>query len=362
MSGWDEGDIAAKMAALIETAALCVARGLQSNTGGNLSVRLAAPDTIVIKPSGVGFAECTPQNLMLAGTDGSIRRGHLKPSKDLDFHAAIYRARPDVQAIVHVHSPWAAGWAAAGLEIPCVTVQALEKLGRLPLIPLSPEAGPQTGEQIAAVMKAPGVDGALLGNHGTIGLGRTLGAALHIAEIIEETAQVAFVREGLMAARGLKSAPLPARGVKAVTGGQPAPTPSADAPIELAVFGLHMSGMAMNKDLVGRGARLLRKTRTLPEYRLYALPGGLPERPGLIRVASGGVSIEAEVWALAPAAFGSFVAAILPPLTIGTVRLADGTTPKGYLCEAIATGEGRDISHHGSWRVYVEQGAPTTSR
>lgn len=193
----DPGELEARRDALIAAARRCFERGLQTNAGGNLSVRLACAPAIVIKPSGVGFAECTRDNLQTAWLDGRIEPSALKPSKDLDFHLEIYRRRPDIGAIVHCHSPWATGWAAAGREIPCLTVQTIEKIGRMPLIPLSPNGGPQTEAEIGPVFADPSVRAAILASHGTIGAGPTLTAALHLAEIIEETAQIAFVREML---------------------------------------------------------------------------------------------------------------------------------------------------------------------
>ena len=191
-------DVEAQADALIACARRCFERGLQTNAGGNLSVRLASAPAILIKPSGVGFAECTRDNLQVVGLDGVLRPSAHKPSKDLDFHLAIYRVRADVNAIVHCHSPWATGWASAGREVPCVTVQTIEKIGRMPLIPLSPNGGPQTEVEIEPVFADPSVRAATLANHGTIGVGATLTKALHLAEIIEETAQVAYLREALM--------------------------------------------------------------------------------------------------------------------------------------------------------------------
>ncbi len=207
-------DLHAKMDALIATARRCFDGGLQTNAGGNLSVRLDARDAIVIKPSGVGFAECTRDNLQVVTLDGAILSSApgLKPSKDLDFHLELYRIREDINAIVHCHSPWATGYASAGIEIPCLTVQTIEKIGRMPLIPLSPNGGPQTDVEIGPVFRDPSVRAAVLANHGTIGAGPTLMAAQYLAEIIEETAHIAYVRDTLMAAHGRTQADLPQYG------------------------------------------------------------------------------------------------------------------------------------------------------
>ncbi|MCY4463177.1 MAG: class II aldolase/adducin family protein [Albidovulum sp.] len=210
----DENDVLARKLALIGTAKRSFDLRLQTNAGGNLSVRLACRDAIAIKPSGIGFNECTVDNLMIADLNGEILAGSGKPSKDLDFHAGIYRARPDVGAIVHVHSPWATGWASAGLEIPCITVQSIEKVGRVPLVPLGPNGGPQRSEDIVPAIEDRSVRAATLASHGTIGLGKTLVDAQYVVELLEETAQIAFVRSALAHAKGLVDIPAPASGLK----------------------------------------------------------------------------------------------------------------------------------------------------
>jgi ribulose-5-phosphate 4-epimerase/fuculose-1-phosphate aldolase len=181
----DQNDIEAKKDALIWSAKRCFDLRLQTNAGGNLSVRLSSAEAIVIKPSGVGFNECTRDNLQIVHLDGTVEPSPFKPSKDLDFHLDLYRIRPDINAIVHCHSPWATGYASAGLEIPCLTVQTIEKIGRMPLIPLSPNGGPQTEAEISPAFRDPKVMAAVLANHGTIGVGPTLTKAQYLAEIIE---------------------------------------------------------------------------------------------------------------------------------------------------------------------------------
>ena len=133
---------------------------------------------------------------------------------------------------------------------------------------------------------------------------------------------------------------------------------AAASEIAIAVVGAHLSGEPLNHQLTERGGRLLCATRTAPCYRLYALPGGPPARPGMVRD-SDGQSIELEVWALDAAAFGSFTAAIPPPLAIGTVALEDGSSVKGFLCETHATREARDISSFGGWRAWLRSQGPS---
>ncbi|MBS1220145.1 MAG: allophanate hydrolase [Proteobacteria bacterium] len=101
----------------------------------------------------------------------------------------------------------------------------------------------------------------------------------------------------------------------------------------------------------------MRPTQTAPHYRLYALPGMPPARPGLVRVASGGAAIDVELWAMPAAAVGAFLADVPPPLAIGTLRLADDREVKGFLCEACAVADARDITAFGGWRRYLAAGA-----
>ncbi len=135
----------------------------------------------------------------------------------------------------------------------------------------------------------------------------------------------------------------------------PLPAATANDEIAIAVVGAHLSGMALNGELLALGGRLLKTAATAPDYQLYALDS-TPAKPGMLRVAAGkGSSIEIEVWALPAAAFGNFVAAIPPPLSIGTVRLADGSGVKGFIVEPADVNGARDISSFGGWRAYVAE-------
>jgi len=127
-----------------------------------------------------------------------------------------------------------------------------------------------------------------------------------------------------------------------------------DGTIALAVVGAHLSGMPLNGELKGHGARFVETAMTAPDYRLYALVGGETRKPGLLRVAQGqGAAIEVEIWVMPPDGFGRFVAAVPPPLSIGSLKLADGRLVKGFLVEAEAVASARDISAYGGWRAFV---------
>jgi allophanate hydrolase len=129
--------------------------------------------------------------------------------------------------------------------------------------------------------------------------------------------------------------------------------PLPDGWTRVVVCGAHLSGLPLNHQLTDRGGLLVEKTRTAPCYRLYALPGGPPYRPGLIR-SNEGDAIAVEVWALPLEYYGSFVAGIPSPLGIGMVELESGEVLQGFLCEPYALQHATDITSSGGWRAHIK--------
>jgi allophanate hydrolase len=124
-----------------------------------------------------------------------------------------------------------------------------------------------------------------------------------------------------------------------------------DGQVRVAVVGAHLSGLPLNFQLTERGARLVATTQTAPSYRFYALPDG--KRPGLIQVADDGAAIDCEVWEMHASEFGSFVAGIPAPLGIGKLKLADGSSVNGFICEGMAVADAQDITGYGGWRAWL---------
>lgn len=122
--------------------------------------------------------------------------------------------------------------------------------------------------------------------------------------------------------------------------------------VDLAVVGAHLSGMPLNHQLTERRAVRVASTTTSPRYRLFALQNTSPPKPGLLRTQSG-APIEVELWRMPLGTFGSFVAAVPPPLAIGSLELADGSWVKGFVCEAHAIENATDITEFGGWRAYM---------
>lgn len=141
------------------------------------------------------------------------------------------------------------------------------------------------------------------------------------------------------------------------------PLPIQEPSVTLAVVGAHLRGEPLNWQLLQAGARFIEATTTAPHYRLYALAGTTPPKPGLVRQSVGaeGDAIAIELWDVPLRSFGAFVAAVPAPLAIGSLDIADGRTVKGFVCEpsALAADAGAvDITAYGGWRAYLAHRAP----
>ena len=125
--------------------------------------------------------------------------------------------------------------------------------------------------------------------------------------------------------------------------------------IDVVVCGAHLEGLPLNWQLTDRAAKLIEATTTTPSYRFYALAGGPPFRPGLIRDTEQGAAIDVEVWRVPASEFGTFVAGIPQPLGIGKVELADGRWLPSFICEPCGIEGAEEITHLGGWRAYMAQ-------
>ncbi len=130
-------------------------------------------------------------------------------------------------------------------------------------------------------------------------------------------------------------------------------SPGGQEGLPLFVAGAHMRGQPLNHELTSRGARFVSASSTSSEYRLYRLDT-VPPKPGVVRVESGGESVEGELWRLPPAALGTLLAGVPRPMTLGELHLSDGSRVVGFLCEPMAVEGAEDVTHHGGWRAYLE--------
>ena len=132
--------------------------------------------------------------------------------------------------------------------------------------------------------------------------------------------------------------------------------PQPNGCVLMAVVGAHLTGQPLNWQLTDRKARLVRTVKTHPDYRLYALPNTSPPKPGLVYSPGySGAGIELEVWAMPEDTVGSFLNGIPTPLSLGTIRLEDGSSVKGFLCEPYGIAGAEEITSLGGWRAYMQK-------
>ena len=165
---------------------------LVSWTGGNVSARDPETGLVVIKPSGVLYENLRPEDHVVVTLEGDVVEGRLKPSSDTASHLYIYRHRPDVNGVVHTHSPYATAFAALGRPIPvCLTAIADEFGGPVPCAGFALIGGEAIGEQVIAHIGAsPAV---LLKQHGVFTVGPTVEAAVKAAVMVEDIARAVWL-------------------------------------------------------------------------------------------------------------------------------------------------------------------------
>lgn len=163
--------------------------GLVVGTWGNVSCRVSREDLVVITPSGMAYDSLQPQDIVVVNLDGEIVEGERKPSTELELHLAIYRARTDIQAVMHTHSVFASAMAVARQPIPPVVEDVAQIVGGQ--VPVAEYAPPGSRQLAKNVVSALGQGNAvLLCNHGVVGVGGSLDEAFIVCQIVEKAAQV----------------------------------------------------------------------------------------------------------------------------------------------------------------------------
>ena len=167
-------------------------RGLVTGTGGNLSVRFG--DQVLITPSAVSLRECTPEDFIAVDLAGRKVAGpeHYVPSKEVNLHTSVYKARPDVQAISHLHPPNCIVFAVRNRSIPLVTITAEVRLGPTPVVAEAPSGSQRLADLVRdAVVRHPDALLILLERHGVLAIGKHLRDTVDVADLAEDTAKVA---------------------------------------------------------------------------------------------------------------------------------------------------------------------------
>ena len=170
------------------------ASGLVAWTSGNISARVPGADLMVIKPSGVGYADLTPESMVVCDLDGrvvpAVHSAGLSPSSDTATHAYVYRQMPEVGGVVHTHSGYATAWAARGEAIPCVlTAMADEFGGEIPIGPFALIGSDEIGRGIVATLSGHRSPAVLMRSHGVFTIGASARAALKAAVMCEDAAR-----------------------------------------------------------------------------------------------------------------------------------------------------------------------------
>jgi L-ribulose-5-phosphate 4-epimerase len=167
-------------------------------TAGNVSARVPGHDLMVIKASGVAYADLGPETMTVCALDGTVADGDYSPSSDTASHAYVYREMPEVGGVVHTHSTYASAWAARGEEIPCVlTAMADEFGGPIPVGPFALIGGEEIGQGVVATLRGHRSPAVLMQNHGVFAIGASASAAVKAAVMCEDVARTVHVSRQL---------------------------------------------------------------------------------------------------------------------------------------------------------------------
>ncbi len=173
-----------------------VRMGMQVSTGGNLSIKLGE-NLFLVKPSGIALYDLREHDLLVADDSGKIVEGSGKPTKEIGTHLSIYRVRRDIGGVVHYHPPFATAYAVCARPIPLLTVHAERILGAIPVIPPGSEGSEKLASLVYETFSTPLVKVALLSGHGILVAGANLNEAQNLAELVEESAKIAYLSERL---------------------------------------------------------------------------------------------------------------------------------------------------------------------
>jgi L-ribulose-5-phosphate 4-epimerase len=167
-------------------------------TAGNVSARVPDHDLLVIKPSGVGYDELTPEAMVVTDLEGRLVDGDRSPSSDTAAHAYVYKHMPHVGGVVHTHSTYATAWAARGEPIPCVlTMMGDEFGGEIPIGPFALIGDDSIGRGIVETLRESRSPAVLMQNHGPFTIGPTAKAAVKAAVMCEEVARTVHIARQL---------------------------------------------------------------------------------------------------------------------------------------------------------------------
>ena len=175
-------------------------RGLVSGAGGNVSARIPGTDQVLITPTNVSLCDVDPDVNLLVRLDGTMLENPfgLKPSKETGFHLVAYQLRPDVLAISHVHPPYATAYSIKHRLLPLVTINSRIILQEVPCIDCASPGSQELCDFVhGGIKQYPLAKALLMKEHGILALGPDLKTAYYIADLVEDTAKIAFLTENI---------------------------------------------------------------------------------------------------------------------------------------------------------------------
>lgn len=195
----DDATLAALRRQLVDLSHRAYAFNLVPGVSGNLSVRVPGKERILIKATGRSLGDVTDSDVLLVDFDGQvIEETDRRPSKEAFFHLAIYRLRPDVGAVAHLHPPYTLAFAATHRLPPLLTGASRTFLGDgLVLIPPAPAGSRELVQHIAVAFSNPKVRAAILAEHGSVTVGADLYEAFYLTQYVEDAARTVILTQGL---------------------------------------------------------------------------------------------------------------------------------------------------------------------
>ncbi len=178
---------------LIKVAKRVYDKGLTDGTGGDISIRVPGKDRMIIKATGTCLGDLDYQKLVTMNFQGEIIEGSSKPSHEAEIHRRLYLLRENVGAIMHIHSPFATAWATVGKIIPIVTQQSVNILKDAAIVPYNQVGSNELVESIVQAYQNPETQVVLMENHGTFIVGTDLYDLFYKADVVENTAKIAYL-------------------------------------------------------------------------------------------------------------------------------------------------------------------------
>lgn len=178
---------------VLKTAQEILAARMVTGTWGNVSLRVPGEELLIITPSGMEYEKLQPEDMVLVDFSRQVKEGSYRPSIETPMHLAIYQNRPDVNAVVHVHSPYATAFAVAGKSIPVILEETAQAVGHvIEVVPYARCGSMLLASQVVDTLGSSGRV-VLLAMHGMVGVGTDIRDALKVCYVTEKTAMVALL-------------------------------------------------------------------------------------------------------------------------------------------------------------------------